>query len=155
MEGLGVPQGGILSPLLSNLVLHELDKFVMDLLQNREKNNKDARPSVRHPEYNKLTKQIMDVKLRREEEPKNRPPTPIYVSLTKTLKKLVKRRRQMPSVIPNPNFVKFDYIRYADDWLIGLTGPISFAKDLKERIRKFLETIKLELSSKKTLITSA
>lgn len=47
------------------------------------------------------------------------------------------------------------YLRYADDFLLGFAGPIAEAKEIREKLRKFLETLKLELSEEKTLITHA
>lgn len=73
----------------------------------------------------------------------------------KELRSLIKRRLAIRRARPNPKFTRFDYVRYADDWLIGVWGPYKYAKALKERIKIFLDTIKLELSEKKTLITSA
>jgi hypothetical protein len=46
-------------------------------------------------------------------------------------------------------------VRYADDWLMGIWGSKNQAKEIKEKIRSFLETLKLELSVEKTLITNA
>ena len=44
---MGVPQGGIISPLLSNLVLHELDKFIKKLqLENSKKKTKGWNPTM-------------------------------------------------------------------------------------------------------------
>ena len=48
------------------------------------------------------------------------------------------------------------YVRYADDFLLGFAGPKQEAEGIKERLRTFLrETLKLELSEEKTLITRA
>jgi hypothetical protein len=65
--------------------------------------------------------------------------------------------RQTPSVILNdPDYRRLRYIRYADDFLLGFTGPKNEAEEIKRRIREFLrETLRLELSEAKTLITHA
>ena len=48
------------------------------------------------------------------------------------------------------------YVRYADDWLCGVIGSKQDAEEIKADIKKFLtETLKLELSEEKTLITNA
>lgn len=57
-SNLGVPQGGIASPILSNLILHELDTFVESIMQ--ENNNKLAgrRHTIRNPVYTKIEDRI-------------------------------------------------------------------------------------------------
>ena len=70
------------------------------------------------------------------------------------LRKLIQR---MPSKDPNdPNFKRSYYIRYADDWLIGISGNKKDAEGVKQEINTFLDTkLKLKLSETKTLITHA
>ncbi|MCU5668782.1 reverse transcriptase domain-containing protein [Bacillus cereus] len=63
----------------------------------------------------------------------------------------------MPLKDPNDeNFKWFYYVRYADDWLIGLSGSKQDAEEVKEKIKGFLKTeLNLKLSPEKTLITHA
>lgn len=63
----------------------------------------------------------------------------------------------MPSRDPNdPNFRRLWYCRYADDWLLGFSGPRKEAEQIKAQLREFLgEQLRLELSQEKTLITHA
>ncbi len=71
-------------------------------------------------------------------------------------KKLALKRRQVPSVkTDDDGFRRLYYIRYADDFLLGFAGPKSEAVEIKEKIRKFLSSIKLTMSEEKTLITHA
>jgi Reverse transcriptase (RNA-dependent DNA polymerase)/Type II intron maturase len=76
---------------------------------------------------------------------------------TKDHRELVKQMRSMPSVLVNdPNFIRIKYLRYADDWLIGICGPRTLAEQVKEELKTFLrEHLKLELSEEKTHITHA
>jgi len=47
-------------------------------------------------------------------------------------------------------------VRYADDWVLGFSGPKEEAEEIKRELREFLsETLKLELSEAKTLLTHA
>jgi retron-type reverse transcriptase len=54
----GVPQGSILSPILSNLILHELDKFMEQIKLQQIEKNRDIKPSIRSNEYGRLTSQV-------------------------------------------------------------------------------------------------
>ncbi len=147
----GVPQGGILSPLLSNLVLHELDKFVEDIMNKNEKNNvglKPYKPSLKYSALSgrirRLSKKIreMDFNQKREDS-------------LKELKTLRKNCRKMKSTVPNEKYFSIKYVRYADDWVIGVWGSKAQAASLKAEIGKFLATLNLSLSEEKTLITNA
>src|SRR2546430_17656513 len=65
--------------------------------------------------------------------------------------------QQLPSLDPtDPGYRRLRYLRYADDWIIGFSGPRSEAEEIKQRVGVFLkETLKLTLSEEKTLITHA
>src|SRR5947199_6072532 len=73
----------------------------------------------------------------------------------KAVHALRKLRRQYPARDPQDlKYRRLRYIRYADDWLLGFSGPKAEAEEIKREIRDFLrETLKLELSEEKTLIT--
>jgi group II intron reverse transcriptase/maturase len=135
----GSPQGSGLSPLLANIYLDRLDQFVETTLL---------------PAYNRGER---------------RRANPVYVRLRSLRQRLKQRgqpdqartlRRQMqqvPSLDPaDPAYRRLCYLRYADDWLLGFSGPRHEAEEIKQRIGAFLRTeLKLELSEAKTLITHA
>jgi hypothetical protein len=70
---------------------------------------------------------------------------------------LQKQQRGLPSHDPrDPGYRRLRYTRYADDILLGFTGPKAEAEEIKRRLGRFLqEDLKLELSEPKTLITHA
>jgi len=135
----GCPQGGVLSPLLSNAYLNELDQFVEQQLL---------------PVYNRGT--------RRHEHPQ-------YKLLLQRAQRLRRRGRREESQaiyrmvhtppsqdMADPTYRRLHYIRYADDWLLGFAGPKAEAEEIKVRLQAFLhDHLKLELSAEKTLITHA
>jgi flagellar biosynthesis/type III secretory pathway chaperone len=104
------------SPLLSNLVLHELDQYVEQLRLSREKNSNGQNPTKRNKQYIKLTKEIALVResLRQSNSKSEK------LLLRKSLKLALSQRNCAKSVLPNPDYTKIKYVRYADDWLVGV-----------------------------------
>ncbi len=135
----GAPQGGVASPILSNIYLDRLDTFVERTLLP-EYNHGDRRRRNRAYE-------VVDDQIARARRHGDR--TAVHT--------LVQRRRRLPSQDPDdPNYRRLRYVRYADDWLLGFAGPRHEAEQIKTRIATFLhEQLKLELSESKTLITHA
>jgi group II intron reverse transcriptase/maturase len=136
----GTPQGGIVSPILSNVYLHELDEKIEEICKRETKGKKKQE----NPDYKKLSDRMYYLRKK-------------GVAQTKEFRELEKRRRSIPSVVVNdPNFIRIKYQRYADDWIIGICGPRTLAEKVKEELRNFLkDSLKLTLSEEKTCITHA
>ena len=142
---LGVPQGGIVSPILSNIYLHEFDKYVETLINKFSSTAKDITKS--NPVYDKFTRRIQYLR--------DKYPIPQQRSLEvlEEIETLKDSRRKVPSRLPNGTRVR--YVRYADDWVVGIYGPGSFANEIKSLLATFLtQELKLELSNEKTKITN-
>jgi len=135
----GVPAGSILGPILSNLVLDRLDKYVEKQLVPMYTRGKRRKPN---PAYVKLKDQESRAKKRNNWE---------------KARALEKQAQSISSLDPNdPNFRRLWYCRYADDFLLGLTGAKNEAVSIKHEVSKFLqENLKLELNAEKTLVTHA
>jgi len=149
---LGVPQGGVISPILSNLMLHNLDKYVEDLIRRMDKKNLGLKPYLANPKYNSLTMRLNRLN---KKVIKLRISGLDYSKAKTECSRLIKERRKYKSLIPNPKYTKITYVRYADDWIIGVWGKKSDAQNLKDKVACFLKKLKLELSIEKTLITNA
>jgi len=136
----GTPQGGIVSPILANIYLDKLDQFVEQLRVELEK-GKTRRHNL---EY----KRLQDRRLTLVKQGKTR---------TEEFKRLSVQMRQLPSMdTKDPNFVRIKFIRYADDWMIGVIGSHELAEEIKEKVGTFLqERLNLKLSEEKTVITNA
>ena len=133
----GVPQGGVVSPILSNIYLDKLDKFVEQELIPQY--TRGARRKG-NPEYDRTA-----VRLARARQHGDRA----------AARDLSRRLRALPSKDPvDPGYRRLQYIRYADDHILGFIGPKAEAEQIKARLARFLrETLGLELNAGKTLIT--
>lgn len=145
----GVPQGGIISPLLSNLILHEFDVHMEKLILNREGLNKDVKKELPNPYYRQLTRKLMKLKSELSSNGYDN-----FKDLRKKIRKVIRERAKFRSFKFNPLWIKLEYVRYADDWLVGVWGPLSYVRKLKHDLKVFLLSLKLELSEEKTLITN-
>lgn len=142
-SNLGVPQGGVLSPLLSNIYLHEFDKFMEDL--TKKHTNLNEQVSKANPEYLKVKRMI--TKIENSES--------LNLEKNEELKTLKTKLTKIPSVIrDDKTATRVYYNRYADDWVIGVSGSLSFTQKIKEEVKEFLNnTLLLTLSDEKTKIT--
>ena len=129
----------MVSPILSNIYLDKLDTFVEQELIPRY-----TRGALRaaNPAYRQV-----DALLRRARRRGDRAEA----------RRLAKQMRTLPSTDPmDPGYRRLRYVRYADDHLLGFTGPKAEAEQIKDKLARFLrETLGLELNPAKTLITHA
>lgn len=133
----GTPQGGILSPLLANIYLNQLDKFVKNELLPKYNRGK-GRPTNR--EYARVEREAR--KARRQGN-------------QKLAEQLGKMQRRIRSKEDADSYRRLFYVRYADDFLFCFIGTKQEASEIKTAIGNFLKTIKLMMSEEKTLITHA
>lgn len=97
---IGVPQGGILSPLLSNLILHELDCFIAEKKRQFEESSAGEKSQKTNPKYSALTHLIKKCRA---------------INARKELVDALKLRRNFKPLHPNPKYARIEYVRYADD----------------------------------------
>jgi len=138
----GTPQGGNLSPLLSNIYLNELDQAMSK--KAAEFNRGITRRKTE--EYVALCQRIRRAKKKARK-----------TGDWKEYKALKKQQLSIPATDPfDPEFRRMYYVRYADDFLVGISGSKADAVAIKDWLAEFLRTeLQLELSAEKTLITNS
>ena len=138
----GTPQGGIISPLLANIYLHELDKFMIKLKEDFDK-----------PAEQKYTKEYQLAQSRvASKKRKMKNAQTDYKSLVEEWKEARREMLKTPSKSQTDKVIK--YIRYADDFLIGINGSREDCQEIKQKIAEFMANeLNMELSEEKTLIT--
>ena len=132
----GTPQGSILSPLLCNIFLHKLDVFMEQLKAEYQKGTKRQR-SVEN-----IKKQNQAKYWRMKGYDKTKPQ--LYRSIIKQLLKT-------DSIKRDDSYIRIHYIRYADDFVVGVIGSHTLAKTILKRIKDFVnERLKLTFNTDKT-----
>jgi group II intron reverse transcriptase/maturase len=145
----GTPQGGVLSPLLCNIFLHQLDEYLMkDLKANKPQSIREEN-ARRNPEYRTIESKVTRLrrKLRQTQGTARE-------AIIKTLTELERQQRQTPRNAKDKRHPsKVGYARYADDFVIMVQGKKEEAQAIKDEIGKRLQEMGLALSEEKTKLT--
>ena len=142
----GTPQGSGISPILANIYLNELDRHIADYKASFDQGSSLKRKA--NPEYERLSGKIERTKRRNakiwdeldEAERKQK---------AAALRNMKTEQRKLPRSDPfDANYKSLQYIRYADDFIIGIIGSKEDAEAVKSDLASYLsEKLKLTLSA--------
>lgn len=145
----GTPQGSGVSPLLANICLNELDKFVEGY-----KEKFDTGECSQNLEYGRAASKLFYVR-RKNRKNWHKWNGQERIEALKKQRETLALKHALPSKKQcDKTYKRIQYCRYADDFLIGLIGSRADAEKVKADLKAFLEKeLKLEMSEEKTKIT--
>lgn len=150
----GTPQGGICSPILANIYLHELDEKVKEMILRYNKGEKRRM----NPKYHRLKKRKEALTHRVKNSKQTGDVFPWFMDELKSeIKMIDDARRKQPHGDPHDeNYRRLHYVRYADDFILGFVGPKEDAVNVMSEIREYLAAeLKLSIAEEKSGIHHA
>lgn len=146
----GVPQGSGVSPILCNIYLNDLDRYI-DQISSQWASKCERRPG--NKDYRNITGEINRF-IRKGNEDWNTLSPEEKRAHAKKVRDLRAKRQEYRSQGYDEQFVRIQYCRYADDFLLGIIGSKKVAETIKAEIKQFLsEKLHLTMSDEKTKIT--
>ena len=150
----GTPQGGVISPLIANIYLHELDMYMDDMMESFHKGNV-RRENV---EYRRLRDKRRSIKRKIKQQKENNPEDGEMLQMLYQEENVIAAEmRKLPSIDPyDIEYRRMRYVRYADDFIVGIIGSKRDAESILKKVKSFIyDELRLELAEDKTCIKHA
>lgn len=141
---MGTPQGSIISPLICNILLHKLDCFIAEYIN---KYSNFVSSIIKQRNIWELTRPVW--KMVRELTHKNVSGAKLRAAL-RTIKKLDATARGIRYYQEDPEMRKIQYVRYADDFIIGLISDKKFALKTLSVVSLFSDSLGMTLNLEKS-----
>lgn len=150
----GIPQGSIISPLLSNIVLDEFDRIVeKTLIPQFNKRGKNQVSKVSPVYYQAISLfDAKDYELRDQIKEQMGLTTRQAREVVKTAKVKAAQTKGIEYSLKDESTERLWYVRYADDFIFGYTGPKIKAQMLTSIITQELSYIGVRVNSEKSQI---
>lgn len=133
------PQGSILSPLLCNIYLHKLDEYMEGIKIKHNVGEKHGK-----------NKEYMRISNKKKKYMRSKGQNVCFTQPAK-YKTLIKRLAAEPSMRLDDSYVRVQYVRYADDFIIGVQGSYKIAKTILQKVERWINAeLKLKLNPEKT-----
>lgn len=137
-ESYGVPQGNVLSPILANIYFHDLDVYIKKEIIDRYKKGTKATKCLDYQQAISFTNEEKKASLQKR-------------------KQIARRKRRdahkagLRYTRIDGNFIRIKYVRYADDFLIGVRGPKTLVQKILRSVIFFLKsTLQLNVNEEKS-----
>ncbi len=151
----GSPQGGIVSPMLANIYLHELDEF----MEQKKQEFDQGKARHKSTKWQNITGYIGYYRKRIDALQGDLNPAThtMQERYEQKIRELSEKQKRLPASDPlDPTYRRLFYVRYADDYLIGLIGSKQEAERLFMEVKTFLNAnLKLAISEEKSGIHHA